>query len=163
MIDVHDLYARYARDLFHFALALSGNRAEAEDLVADAFVRLWTAPGEIREETVRAYLFTIIRNLFRTRRRRGSRHVPLDETLPDPAAGHDERVGAALELARVRTQLASLTEGDRAALVMRGAGGRSYEDIAAALGISPGAARVRVHRARAQLAKSMGKTLGRPS
>ena len=46
-------------------MGLTGDRALADDLTADAFVRLWTATGEIRLPTVRAYLCTIVRHLYR--------------------------------------------------------------------------------------------------
>ena len=163
MHDFEGLYGRYARSLYRFAVGLSGNPAEAEDLVADAFVRLWAAPGEIREATVKAYLFTIVRNLFLTRRKRAARHVPLDEQLADTGRAPDDRASAVHELAALRQQLTGLGETDRTALLMRTGEGRSYEEIAAALGLSAGAVRVRVHRARMQLARAIGHTLETPS
>jgi RNA polymerase sigma-70 factor, ECF subfamily len=159
MTDFQALYERYARQLYCFALALCGNQAEAEDLVADTFVRLWAAPGEIRDVTIKAYLFTILRNLFLTRRRTAGRFLPLDETLKDPSRRQDDRAAAVLELSQVEKHLAALADTDRTALLMRGAEGYSYEQIASALGLTAGAARVRVHRARVQLAKAIGKTL----
>jgi RNA polymerase sigma factor (sigma-70 family) len=60
-----DLYERYYRDVYRFALFLTGDVARAEDLTADTFVRAWTARDRIRHETVRAYLLTIARNLYR--------------------------------------------------------------------------------------------------
>jgi RNA polymerase sigma-70 factor (ECF subfamily) len=159
MNDFQGIYDHYAKALYRFAVALSGNPAEAEDLVADAFVRLWAAPGEIREATVKAYLFTIVRNLFLTRRRQAARHVPLEEGLADPAQGRDTHAAAAQELARLRPHLAALDQTDRTALLMRTAEGYSYDDIGAALGLSAGAVRVRVHRARARLARAIGRTL----
>lgn len=158
MSDVQVLYGRYATALYRYALALSGNRAEAEDLVADTFARLWAAPGEIRETTVKAYLFTVLRNLFFTRRRRQQREVPLDEQVAGRLSADDRHGDAALELARVHEHLASLSDLDRRALLMRATDGTGYADIATALGLTPGAARVRVHRARAQLAKALGRT-----
>ena len=163
MHDFEGLYGRYARSLHRFAVGLSGNPAEAEDLVADAFVRLWAAPGQIREATVKAYLFTIVRNLFLTRRKRAARHVPLDDQLADTGRAPDDRASAIRELAAVRQQLTVLGETDRTALLMRTAEGRSYDEIAAALGLSAGAVRVRVHRARMQLARAIGRTLETPS
>jgi RNA polymerase sigma-70 factor (ECF subfamily) len=159
MDDFQTLYERYARSLYRFGLALCGNRAEAEDLVADTFVRLWAAPGDIRDATVKAYLFTILRNLFLTRRRAAARHVPLADTMVDPARAQDDRAAAVLELSELRRHLTSLTETDRLALLLRGTEGLSYKEIGTALGLSAGAARVRVHRARVQLAKSLGRTL----
>ncbi|MGQ0734501.1 MAG: RNA polymerase sigma factor [Acidobacteriota bacterium] len=63
---------------YRFAMAICGNRADAEDPAADTFVRIWTAPGKIRDITVKAYLFTVLRNLFVTRQRAAGRQVPLE-------------------------------------------------------------------------------------
>ena len=85
------LYAKYAPDVFRFALYLSGNRAEAEDIVSETFVRAWNAPGRIEAATVKAYLFTIARNLFLQGLRNKSRHVAIDERLADPGANPHAR------------------------------------------------------------------------
>jgi len=87
-----DLYERYYRDVFRFALFLTGDVARAEDLTADTFVRAWTARDRIRQETVRAYLLTIARNLYRDSLRATRLHVVLDDRLPDRAPGVDVRV-----------------------------------------------------------------------
>jgi RNA polymerase sigma-70 factor, ECF subfamily len=157
MNEVLDLYGRHAPALYRYALALCGNRQDAEDLVADTFVRLWTTSGVVREETVRAYLFTILRNLHRTRRRRAGQEAPLDQAaeLTDGARPVDEQVEERRRFEQVRAELAMLADSDRRALLMRVRDGRSYEDIAALLGVSPGAARVRVHRARARLTRAV--------
>ena len=84
-----DLYERYYRDVFRFALFLTGDVARAEDLTADTFVRAWTARDRIRQETVRAYLLTIARNLSRDSLRTTRLHVALDDRLPDRAPGVD--------------------------------------------------------------------------
>ena len=70
MVGFHDLYEQHWRDVYRFALFLSGNPVHAEDLTSETFVRAWTARGSIREATVRAYLLTITRNLHRDSRRR---------------------------------------------------------------------------------------------
>ena len=44
MISFHELYERHARDVYRFALFLTGNPAAAEDLTSDTFVRAWKAP-----------------------------------------------------------------------------------------------------------------------
>lgn len=163
MPEFQAIYERYARPLYRFALSLCRNQAEAEDLVADAFVRLWTAPGELREATVKAYLFTIVRNLFLSRRKRDARQVPLDDGLLDGARAVDDRAAAAEQLDAVKRHLAGLTDTDRTALLMRTTEGRTYDDIAGALGLSVGAVRVRVHRARLQLARAIGRSLENPS
>src|SRR5215831_1092187 len=64
MTDFHGLYERYANHVHRFALFLCDDPALADDITSETFVRAWTSPGPIREETVKAYLFTIARNLY---------------------------------------------------------------------------------------------------
>ena len=79
----HGLYSRYAADVYRFAHWLTGNPHDAQDITSETFVRAWTAPEEPRMETVKAYLFTIARNLHRRQWRRQSRLEALDEAMPD--------------------------------------------------------------------------------
>jgi RNA polymerase sigma-70 factor (ECF subfamily) len=151
VVEFGTLYERYSGDVLRFALSLTGHRAEAEDITSETFVRAWTAPGEIRAGTVKAYLFLIARNLARERRRRSGPSAELDERVADPRPGPDH---AADQQARVRDVLRamqSLPEPDRVALAMRAQSDLSYEWIATALGTTVAAARVRVHRARLKL------------
>ena len=154
MVDFHSVYERHASDVHAFAMYLSGDRATAEDLVAEAFVRLWTARGEIRTATIKAYLFAIVRNLYLTSRRRAPRLVPLDDTHTpvDRAASIDAQFEHREELARVRAALAELPEIDRTALLLRAEHDLPYDEIARVLQISLSAAKVKVHRARLRLA-----------
>jgi RNA polymerase sigma-70 factor (ECF subfamily) len=150
MVDAHRIYEDHAAAVHGFAVSLTGDPTLADDLTSEAFVRLWTAPGEIRLQTVRAYLCTIVRNLHVSHLRRARRSSELDESLPDPV----DRVGASIErraaAAAARRALAALPADDRAALLLRAAD-VPYADIASALGISVSAAKVRVHRARVRL------------
>jgi len=146
-VDFHQIYQEHAPAVHRFAAGLTGDRALADDLTADAFVRLWTAPGEIRLPTVRAYLCTIVRNLYVSHLRKARRATSLEDSLADPI----DRVAAPVErrseaAAAVRA-LATLAPDDREALLMRAAD-MSYAEIAQTLEISVGAAKVRVHRAR---------------
>jgi RNA polymerase sigma-70 factor (ECF subfamily) len=143
-----------------FARHLCGNASQADDLAQEAFVRLWTTSSPIRTETVRAYLFTIVRHEFGRARRRGARFTAIPDEVVDHGLPPDERAAQAQAVARVNEALATLADDDRAALWMRADGDLSYEDIAAALGISPGAARVRVHRARQRLLEASGVRTG---
>jgi len=81
------MYQKYAPEVFRFALYLSGNHGEAEDIVSETFVRAWTSAEHIEMPTLRGYLFTIARNLFLHGRRKSSRNQTIDETLPDGAPG----------------------------------------------------------------------------
>lgn len=146
------LYTKYAQDVYHFALYLSGERGEAEDITSETFVRAWASSETIRVATVRAYLFTIARNLFLQGLRKRSRQVRLDENLRDPQASPYAQAEQKAQLRTVLAGLQKLPEIDRAALLMTAFDGMPYEEIARALGISLPAVKVKIHRARLALA-----------
>ena len=100
------MYQKYAPEVFRFALYLSGNHGEAEDIVSETFVRAWTSAEHIEMPTLRGYLFTIARNLFLHGRRKSSRNQTIDETLPDGAPGPYAR-------AEQRAQLEASPRGSR--------------------------------------------------
>jgi RNA polymerase sigma-70 factor (ECF subfamily) len=150
-MDFESLYQRYARDVFRFALYLSGREDQADDIAAETFVRAWLAREPIREGTVKAYLFAIARNLYRMDLRQRARLEDLPDTMHAAGPSPEASASARGELARLLARLQTLPEIDRAVLLMRAEDDMSYEEIAAAVGISPGAAKVKVHRARARL------------
>jgi RNA polymerase sigma-70 factor (ECF subfamily) len=152
MTDFSALYQKHAPEVFRFALYLSGNHGEAEDITSETFVRAWTSSAHIEMATLRGYLFTIARNLFLQGRRKSSRRRALDETMPDHRPGPYDRAEHRAELDAVIARLQKLPEVDRAALLMRALEGSPYEEIARALGISVASAKVKVHRARLALA-----------
>lgn len=149
------LYERHARAVYRFALALTGRVEEAEDLTAEAFLRVWQAGSRVEALTVRAYLVTIVRNLHRGEWRRASRRARMPESLASPQFDPAVR----LELERVLDALSRLPPLDREVLVLRAEGELSYEDIAASTGLTAEAARLRAHRARKRLMEVIcGKT-----
>jgi RNA polymerase sigma-70 factor, ECF subfamily len=145
------LYKKYAADVYHFSLYLSGERGEAEDITSETFVRAWASSEPIRVATVKGYLFTIARNLFLQGLRKKSRHVALDDDLRDPQASPYAQAEHKQELRAVLAGLQKLPEIDRAALVMRAFDEMPYEEIAQALGISLATVKVKIHRARLAL------------
>lgn len=152
---VEELYAKLAPDVLRFALRLSGDAAAAEDLVADAFVVAIEGPARPEIGSARALLFGAVRNLNLHARRHRARHPRAAgseaEALAAGGASPEVTAGARADLRCALEDLQALPEEVRAALLLR-AEGLGYDEIAAALGTSPGAARVRVHRARASLA-----------
>jgi RNA polymerase sigma-70 factor (ECF subfamily) len=134
-----------------FALFLCGDASLADDITSEAFVRAWTARGKIREATVKAYLFTIARNLYRDHLRRNNRLAELEESIPDSNPGLAVRTEHKAELATVMAALKKLSEVDRAALLMRAQEEMSYEEIAQALNLPVTTVKVKVHRARLKL------------
>src|SRR5512143_2229407 len=148
-MDFSQLYARYARDVHRFALFLSGDTALAEDLTAETFARALAGRDGLRVDTVKAYLLAIVRNLYRDVRRREGRFVSL-EFAPEeaPSAATQANVDGRLRLEEALAAVQRLPEGEREALVLAVVGELSYERIAAVLGCSIPAVKVRVHRAR---------------
>lgn len=152
MTNFSALYQKNAPEVFRFALYLSGNKTEAEDITSETFVRVWTTPAAIEMKTVKSYLFTIARNLFLQSLRKSSRHVSLSPNLPDPQPSPQEQTEQKAELRAVLSRLQKLPEIDRAALVLRASEELPYEEIARMLNISLASAKVKVHRARLSLA-----------
>jgi RNA polymerase sigma-70 factor (ECF subfamily) len=155
MISFEELYKRYSPDIFRFALYLCGNRSEAEDIVSEAFVRLWTAAEPPRTASVKAYLFVIARNLYLHERRSAARRTEMDDALPDCAAGPEGNAAQRQALRLVLDGLKQLPEVDRSALIMRAWNEMPYEEIAAVLHLPLATVKVKVHRARLKLAQMM--------
>ena len=151
MTDFHSLYESYAPQVHRFALFLCGDSSLADDITSETFVRAWTARGKIQEATVKAYLFTIARNLYRDHLRRNRRNTELEESIPDSAPALATRTEHKAELAAVLAALRQLPEVDRAALLMRAQEEMPYEEIAQALQIPLTTVKVKVHRARLKL------------
>ena len=151
MQDFDSLYREYAPRIYRFVLGLSGDPGVAEDVTAETFVRVWATRDRVRHETVRAFLFTIARNLWLQGIRSKWRHRELDIAAADPSPGPDVQAADRIELDRAFKALAALDPAERAAILMRAREGMSYEEIAQSLGITVSAAKVRVHRARKKL------------
>ncbi|MBM3783060.1 MAG: RNA polymerase sigma factor [Acidobacteria bacterium] len=144
------LYTAYSADVFRFLLYLTGNWELAQDLASETFVRAWTTDVPIRTETAKAYLFTIARNLYTAHLRAFRGEVPDDSDLSIPAA-QASGLEARDELAHTLRDLNRIAEGDRAAFVMAVFEELGYEEVARALGITAGAVKARVFRARLRL------------
>ena len=150
-INFQDLYESYAHEVYRFALWLAGDQSAAEDITSETFIRAWVNISKIRTETLKAYLFTISRNIYLQHQRKKKRQVTLEDIYPDPAPGPDRLTESQLNLQRVQRVIQTLPEIDRAAFILRVQHELSYEEIARVLELSLTAAKVKVYRVRKKL------------
>ena len=136
-----------------FAISLSGNIDRADDLVQETLLRALTHIDSFQPGTnMPAWLFTILRNLFRSEYRKRRREVEdADGRSADTLKSHPEQPGR-VEFDEFRTALAKLPPDQREALILVGASGFSYEDAASICGCAVGTIKSRVNRARTRLA-----------
>jgi RNA polymerase sigma-70 factor, ECF subfamily len=154
MTDFSSLYQKYAQDVFRFAYFLSGNRADAEDITSEAFARAWNAPGEIRQSTVKAYLLVIARNCYLQSFRNKRWQSAPEKDVSDPRQATHHAVEQRAELAYTMRDLGQLPEVDRTALLLSAVEEFSYQQIAETLGLSLGAVKTKIHRARLKLVQA---------
>ena len=137
-----------------FAISLTGNVDQADDLVQDAIVRGLSNLDSFTPGTnLQAWLFTILRNHFHTLLRRRKREVEdpddaMASSLSTPPEQH-----ARLDFQDFRTALAQLPLEQREVLLLVGAEGLSYEEAARICGTAIGTIKSRMNRARARLAE----------
>ena len=157
-----EIVRRYRRPLDRFAAAIVGGRSE--DVTQDAFSKaLLALRGSEAEIELRPWLYRIVRNTaLNDLRDRGPVAEELLEAMPGARSAAAE-VEAREELRDLMDRLQALPEPQRAALVMRELEGLSHEEIAAALGVSGGAARQAIYRARAALREGLGLLLPLPA
>ncbi len=147
------LYRRHVPAVYRYALAVLGNRADAEDATQQTFLSAYRAweRGE-RPRRAHNWLITIAHNVCRQRFRERSRR-PAEVALDADAV--PASVDEPLEIADLMTALSRLRFNQRAALVMRELEGRSYDDIAGTLGVSHSAVETLLFRARRGLREQL--------
>jgi len=139
-----------------FAVSLCGSVQQADDLVQDTMLKAWSNADKFQAGTsLRAWLFTILRNTYYSiYRKRGREIQDSDGTYAQRLTVSGEQESA-LDLADFRVALAKLSEEHREVLIMVGASGLSYEETAEICGVAVGTIKSRVNRARARLAVLM--------
>jgi RNA polymerase sigma factor (sigma-70 family) len=147
-----ELFERHQRRLFAFFLRLAGDRAAAEDLVQEVFVRMLKYRHTFRSDAeFTPWMFGVARNTAVDHyRARPQREVPEHPDAPEPAAPtvHPvERLEQRERSARLQAALGRLPREKRELLLLARFGEMKYETIGELLGISVGAVKVRVHRA----------------
>ncbi|MEE2878435.1 MAG: sigma-70 family RNA polymerase sigma factor [Pseudomonadota bacterium] len=137
-----------------FARSLCGNATAADDLAQEAMLKAWKARESYQAGTnLKAWAFTILRNLFYSEKRRSWRRQQLDPEVAEATLVASDNTSSALDLLALRNALNFLPEDQREALVLVGAGGLSYEETAEICGCAVGTIKSRVSRARKALAE----------
>ena len=135
-----------------FARSLCGNQETADDLAQETLVKAWQARNMFAPGTnLKAWLFTILRNQFYSDRRRAWRQAPWDQDAAERIPGSSAEQSWAAELSDTARALSQLSDEQREALILVGAGGFSYEDAAAICHCAVGTVKSRVARARKSL------------
>jgi RNA polymerase sigma-70 factor (ECF subfamily) len=139
-----------------FAISLSGNGDRADDLVQETLLRAIANINSFEPGTnMSAWLFTILRNLFRSEYRKRRREVEDgDGRYAESLKSHPEQPGR-IEFEELRTALGQLPPDQREALILVGASGFSYEEAAAICDCAVGTIKSRVNRARTRLAEQL--------
>ena len=136
-----------------FAISLSGNIDRADDLVQETLLRAIANINSFQPGTnMSAWMFTILRNLFRSEYRKRRREVEdTDGSYAESLKSQPEQ-NSRLEFQEFRAALAKLPPDQREALILVGASGFSYEEAAAICDCAVGTIKSRVNRARTRLA-----------
>lgn len=150
---------------FALALRLTGNEDDACDVLQDAYLRSYRALQGFRGEAAfTTWLYRITANCAATHlaKRGRSRHEELEDDAPladdRPASNPEAMASASMERDRVTAALAALPDRLRVVVVLRDIYDLPHEAIAAELGISEAAAKVRLHRARKKLRERLFPT-----
>ncbi|HEY8826361.1 MAG TPA: RNA polymerase sigma factor SigE [Jatrophihabitantaceae bacterium] len=156
-----EVVREHASRVYRLAFRLSGNRADAEDLTQETFVRVFKSLAEYTPGTFEGWLHRITTNLFldMVRRRQRIRFDALPEDAGDRLASREsgpETTYDEMHLdPEIQRALDELPADFRVAVVLCDLEQLSYEEIAATLGIKVGTVRSRIHRGRVLLRQAL--------
>ncbi len=158
-----ELLRRHGQSV-HAYLARRSGRQTADDLLSEVFLRAYAARRKYDERwpDARPWLYGIARNVLHEYWRKASAAAPSGAlgagpaTSEDPWPEVDDRLDASAQRARLRRALAALAPADRDVLLLVTWENLTPTEAAITLGIPPGTARSRLHRARAVMRHSLG-------
>ncbi|MBC6443471.1 MAG: RNA polymerase sigma factor [Rhodobacteraceae bacterium] len=155
--DPRDELVNHIPALRAFALGLTRNASNADDMVQDTIVKAWTRIDTFKAgSNLRSWLFTILRNTYYSDFRKKRREISdSDGTLAGQLSQKPDHDGR-LNLADFECAFNTLPAEQREALFLVGALGESYESAAETIGIAVGTVKSRTNRARARIAGILG-------
>ena len=146
-------------ELFRLALRITLNRAEAEDVVQETMMKVWSRREQWNQlESIEAFCFTICRNLSLDKIRRMGNQSQSLEPGQDPAdrsygANPEQQAEQKDRVAIVRKLINQLPEKQRTAMQLRDIEGKSYKEIATIMDITEEQVKVNIFRARQTIKK----------
>lgn len=145
-------YGAYVSTIIHNIIGQRMSNADVEEVASDVFLALWNNAGKILPNAARSWLATVARNTARSRLRRASDTLPLDE---EAVIVDDRTPEATLErreqAVRVRMALLSLNPVDREVFLRFYYYYQKTADIAADMGLNESTVRTKLNRGRAKL------------
>jgi RNA polymerase sigma-70 factor (ECF subfamily) len=163
-----DMLLEHFDGLYSYAVALSRNRVDAEDLVQETYVRAFRAVGRLRKESnIKSWLFTILRNIWLNQLRQSRAAVQMsgmdiDQFVPELPAptGKDPHslLVTSLEQQQIRHAISQLPPEFREIILLREFEDLSYQEIAGVLNCPIGTVMSRLGRARSKLRVLLSST-----
>jgi len=154
-----ELYRAYVGDIYRYALAITGNTADAEDVTQTTFMNAYRAyAGGEQPLKPKNWLLTIAHNVCRQRARLAS-HRPSEVEYDETIGASDVPPDTVPSAGDIRRSLAHLPYAQRATLIMRELEGRSHAEIAAVLGVTVQATEMLAFRARRALREHLAGSL----
>ena len=157
----HASGVEYLDGLYSYALVLTRNHAEAEDLVQETYVRALPAMGRLREgSNTKGWLFTILRNVWLNQLRKsrnGPQMIEMEDgdgvanSIVEPSKNSHDLYVSKLEAEQVRAAIQELAVDFREIILLREYEDLSYQEIASVLDCPVGTVMSRLGRARAKL------------
>jgi RNA polymerase sigma-70 factor, ECF subfamily len=156
------LYERYRDPVYRYCLSRTGAKHEAEDLVADVFVRAMEAIDRYEDRGLPfvAFLFRIARNAAIDKSRRSRPDMSIDDLVNHPPSGQNVEADAARSLERdaLFRAMAKLKADYREVLLLRFVEGYGAADVGRMTGRSEGAVRTLQHRALDRLRRELERS-----
>lgn len=157
------LVSRYYDACWRFAYHMTGERADAEDVLQDSFLRAYLAIGRYDErDQFRGWLFRILTNQCRnalTSRGRRTRRFVQDEIALESAPAPPPGLATGVEDAALVHALSQLDPLQREALLLKYAEGLEYGEMSAMTGAGESALKMRVKRGSERLRTLLGRSL----
>lgn len=152
------LYSAHSKTLYNFLFYKCGDKAQAEDLVQEAFVKMWNNCAQVIYEKAKSFLYTVANNLFLNEVAHNKvvlnyKKIPTNQsTNESPDFLMEEKEF----MVKLQNAIADLTDGQREVFLLNRIDKKTYREIAEMLEISVKAVEKRMHGALLQLRETIG-------